>query len=83
MQGDIVKVDADSAAFFKILMRTFKISAVVTLFCLLLGYPLAYWLSTLSPRQANILMILVLVPFWTSILVRWRPGSCCCNPTGW
>lgn len=70
IQGNIVKVDADSAAFFRILMRTFSISAVVTFFCLLLGYPLAYWLSTLSPRQANILMILVLVPFWTSILVR-------------
>ena len=70
IQGHIVQVDADSAAFFKILMRTFEISAVVTLCCLLLGYPLAYWLSTLSPRQANILMILVLVPFWTSVLVR-------------
>lgn len=70
IQGDIVKVDTDSAAFSRILLRTFEISAVVTLFCLLLGYPLAYWLSTLSPRQANILMILVLVPFWTSILVR-------------
>jgi putative spermidine/putrescine transport system permease protein len=70
VQGHIVQVDADSAAFFKILMRTFSISAVVTLVCLLMGYPLAYWLSTLSPRQANILMILVLVPFWTSILVR-------------
>ncbi len=70
IKGDVVKVDADSAAFFKILLRTFEISALVTVFCLLLGYPLAYWLSTLSPRQANILMILVLVPFWTSILVR-------------
>jgi putative spermidine/putrescine transport system permease protein len=70
IQGDIVKVDAESAAFSRILLRTFEISAVVTIFCLLLGYPLAYWLSTLSPRQANILMILVLVPFWTSILVR-------------
>jgi putative spermidine/putrescine transport system permease protein len=38
--------------------------------CLLLGYPLAYWLSTLTARQANMCMILVLVPFWTSILVR-------------
>ena len=70
IQGNIVKVEADAAAFSRILLRTFEISAVVTLFCLLLGYPLAYWLSTLSPRQANILMILVLVPFWTSILVR-------------
>jgi putative spermidine/putrescine transport system permease protein len=69
-QGSISKVSADSAAFVKILLRTFQISAVVTLFCLLLGYPLAYWLSTLSARKANMLMILVLVPFWTSILVR-------------
>ena len=70
IQGNIVNVDPESAAFFKILMRTFSVSAVVTFFCLLLGYPLAYWLSTLTPRQANILMILVLVPFWTSVLVR-------------
>ncbi|OIN91856.1 MAG: polyamine ABC transporter substrate-binding protein [Comamonadaceae bacterium CG1_02_60_18] len=70
VQGDIVQVDPESAAFFNILTRTFSISAVVTLACLLLGYPLAYWLSTLSARQANMLMILVLVPFWTSVLVR-------------
>ena len=70
VQGNIVKVDTDSAAFGKILVRTFQISAVVMLCCLLLGYPLAYWLSTLSARKANMLMILVLVPFWTSILVR-------------
>src|SRR5450830_184771 len=70
VQGHITQVDADSAAFANILVRTFKISAIVTLFCLLLGYPLAYWLSILSTRKANMLMILVLVPFWTSILVR-------------
>jgi putative spermidine/putrescine transport system permease protein len=70
VQGNVVKVDADSAAFGRILVRTFQISAVVMLCCLLLGYPLAYWLSTLSARKANMLMILVLVPFWTSILVR-------------
>jgi putative spermidine/putrescine transport system permease protein len=70
VQGNITQVDADTAAFAKILVRTFQISAVVTLCCLLLGYPLAYWLSTLPARKANILMILVLVPFWTSILVR-------------
>jgi putative spermidine/putrescine transport system permease protein len=70
VQGNITKVDADAAAFGKILVRTFQISAIVTLCCLILGYPLAYWLSTLSARQANMLMILVLVPFWTSILVR-------------
>jgi len=68
--GEIVQVDPESAAFSNILLRTFSISATVTVFCLLLGYPLAYWLSTLSARAANVMMILVLVPFWTSILVR-------------
>ncbi|GAB4398132.1 MAG: ABC transporter permease [Rhodoferax sp.] len=70
VSGAIRRVDADAAAFSRILARTFSISATVTVVCLLLGYPLAYWLSTLSARAANVMMILVLVPFWTSILVR-------------
>lgn len=69
-QGDIVKVADDEAAFSDILGRTFQMSAVVTLFALLMAYPLAYWLSTLSERKANMLLILVLLPFWTSVLVR-------------
>src|SRR5215208_951712 len=69
-QGDIERMPPDQRVFGSILARTFGISAVVTLWCLLLGYPLAYWLSTLPARRANVLMILVLVPFWTSILVR-------------
>ncbi len=69
-QGRVERMEPGQRAFGRILARTFQISAVVTLWCLLLGYPLAYWLSTLSARQANVLMILVLVPFWTSILVR-------------
>jgi putative spermidine/putrescine transport system permease protein len=69
-QGSIVRVGADEAAFSDILLRTFSISAVVTLICILIGYPLAYWLSTLSERRANLMMILVLLPFWTSVLVR-------------
>ena len=69
-QGAVERVDPDKRVFGRILLRTFQISALVTLWALLLGYPLAYWLSTLSARQANVLMILVLVPFWTSILVR-------------
>ncbi|MEX8518405.1 MAG: ABC transporter permease [Leptothrix sp. (in: b-proteobacteria)] len=68
--GHIEAMPAEQAVFSKILLRTFQISGVVTLWCLLLAYPLAWWLSTLKERQANVLMILVLVPFWTSILVR-------------
>jgi putative spermidine/putrescine transport system permease protein len=69
-QGRVERMPADQRVFGRILLRTFEVSAVVTLWCLLLGYPLAYWLSTLPARKANVLMILVLVPFWTSILVR-------------
>ena len=69
-QGDIVQVGEEAAAFRAILLRTFEMSAVVTLLAILIGYPLSFWLSTLSERRANIMMILVLVPFWTSVLVR-------------
>ncbi len=69
-KGAIERVEPEQRAFGRILVRTFEISGVVTLWCLLLAYPLAYWLTTLSVRRANVLMILVLVPFWTSILVR-------------
>jgi putative spermidine/putrescine transport system permease protein len=69
-EGGITQVAPDQRVFSRILLRTFQISAAVTVICLLLAYPLAYWLSTLSARAANLLMILVLVPFWTSILVR-------------
>ena len=68
--GHIERMPEEQRAYSGILARTFQISFVVTLLCLLLAYPLAYWLSTLPERKANVLMILVLVPFWTSILVR-------------
>jgi putative spermidine/putrescine transport system permease protein len=66
----IVRVPPDQAIYLDILARTFWISALVTLFCLILGYPLAYLLATLPERWANPLLILVLLPFWTSLLVR-------------
>lgn len=68
--GHIVQADEEQSAYRQIFGRTFVISLGVTVFCLLLGYPLAYWLSTLPERRANLFMILVLIPFWTSILVR-------------
>ncbi|MFM8747306.1 MAG: ABC transporter permease [Aestuariivirga sp.] len=49
---------------------TFQISAAVTALCVLLGYPLAYWLSRKPQRTANLLLICVLLPFWTAVLVR-------------
>jgi putative spermidine/putrescine transport system permease protein len=49
---------------------TFEISILVTLFCLVLGYPISYLLATLPLKWSNLLMICVLLPFWTSLLVR-------------
>lgn len=49
---------------------TFQISATVTATCVALGYPLAYWLARQRPRVANLLLICVLLPFWTAVLVR-------------
>ncbi|WP_044529063.1 ABC transporter permease [Herbaspirillum sp. B65] len=68
--GDIEAASPESAIYRTIFGRTLWMSAVVTFFTLLLAYPLAYWLSTMPERRANLLMILVLIPFWTSILVR-------------
>ncbi len=50
--------------------KTFKVSVLVMVFCLMLGYPIAYLLSTLPLKYSNLLMICVLLPFWTSLLVR-------------
>lgn len=51
-------------------MRTLEISFIVTLACFVLGYPIAYLLSNLPTKTSNLLLILVLLPFWTSLLVR-------------
>jgi len=69
-QGEITKADPGQAIYLDVFGRTLWMSAVVTLLCLLLAYPLAYLLANLPTRRANLLMICVLLPFWTSVLVR-------------
>jgi putative spermidine/putrescine transport system permease protein len=68
--GNIVRVPRERALYLGVFFRTFWISFVVTLWCLLLGYPVAWMLATLPARFSNLLMIMVLLPFWTSLLVR-------------
>jgi putative spermidine/putrescine transport system permease protein len=53
-----------------IFQRTLIMSLIITFSCIILGYPVAWLLANLPMRQANLLMILVLLPFWTSLLVR-------------
>ena len=69
-QGNIAKSEPDQAVFLDIFGRTFWMSFVVTVLCLVFAYPLAYLLVSLPTRKSNLLMICVLLPFWTSILVR-------------
>jgi putative spermidine/putrescine transport system permease protein len=68
--GSFVGAPGEEAIFLQVLGRTFAIATAVTVLCLLLGYPLAYVLASQSPRTANMLLVLVLLPFWTSLLVR-------------
>jgi len=68
--GRVVPENEDEVVFRMILGRTLWIAAVVTLACLLLGYPTAWYLSRQSGRKAAVLLFLVLLPFWTSLLVR-------------
>jgi putative spermidine/putrescine transport system permease protein len=68
--GEIKQVAGERAVYKSILWRTLYISLVVTLLTLVLGFPVAFLLANLPARTANILMIFVLLPFWTSLLVR-------------
>jgi len=68
--GGIARTPPQQAIFVDVFKRTFGVSAVVTLVCLVLAYPVAYLLATVPARLGNLLMILVLLPFWTSVLVR-------------
>lgn len=60
----------EQAVFRNVLGRTLLISGIVTLVCLLLGYPVAYFIAQQPPGRAAMLLFLVLLPFWTSLLVR-------------
>jgi len=61
---------AEFSSYWRILLTTFQVSGLVTLICVLLGYPVAYLLTQVGRRLALILLSLVIVPFWTSLLVR-------------
>jgi len=56
--------------YFTVLRNTFEIAGWTTLLCLLGGYPIAYLLATTTDRARNSLILWVLLPFWTSFLVR-------------
>jgi putative spermidine/putrescine transport system permease protein len=60
----------DSPVYTRVLLNTLQMSLVVTGVCLLLGYPYAYLMNLVGGRRAGLLLIAVLIPFWSSVLVR-------------
>ena len=69
-RGEIVQQPPELRIYLPLLGRTLVVSLTIALLCLLLGYPIAYLIAQSPPRRANLLLLLVLVPFWTSLLVR-------------
>ncbi|WP_343081338.1 ABC transporter permease [Ostreiculturibacter nitratireducens] len=68
--GSITSVEADRQIYVQLFERTFILSALITILTFLLGFPIAHLLAVLPLRYSNLLMIFVLLPFWTSLLVR-------------
>jgi putative spermidine/putrescine transport system permease protein/spermidine/putrescine transport system permease protein len=60
----------EQPSYARIFLATFNVSLLTTAVCIVLGYPLAYVLSQLPRRAANLCLIAVMLPFWTSLLVR-------------
>ncbi|MBP5856820.1 ABC transporter permease [Marivibrio halodurans] len=69
-EGDIVEKADYYQIHVDLFWKTIWMSILITFLTLLLGYPVAYLMATLPLRYSNLLMILVLLPFWTSLLVR-------------
>lgn len=69
-QGEIQSIAETQKVYRSVFKRTAVIAGSVTLLCLFLGFPLAYLLASLPASKSNLLLIFVLLPFWTSLLVR-------------
>lgn len=68
--GSIVRVPPGERIYVPLFWKTMGLSAAIAAICLVVAFPVAHLLATLPLRQSNILMVMVLLPFWTSLLVR-------------
>lgn len=68
--GDIVRQAEDQRVYVDVFIRTVWVGLLVSVLCLVTGYPVAYFLANIPAKYSNIFMIMVLLPFWTSFLVR-------------
>ena len=68
--GEIARQPEERRIYATLFIKTIRVSLAITLLCLAIGYPVAYLIAHSPPRQGRLLLVLVLVPFWTSLLVR-------------
>ena len=68
--GGIVRQPEERRIYTALFIKTIRVSLTITLLCLAIGYPVAYLIAHSPPRLSRLLLVLVLVPFWTSLLVR-------------
>ena len=68
--GNIESLPKKDSIYLKLFWRTMLLSSLITFLTFIIGFPLAYMLASVSTRLSNILIIFVLLPFWTSLLVR-------------
>jgi putative spermidine/putrescine transport system permease protein len=80
--GTIAQQPEDQRVHITIYLRTLAVALTVTFMCIVLGFPLAYMLAHLSNNTANLLLIFVLIPFWTSLLVRTTAWTVLLQNTG-
>ena len=59
-----------SPAYFKIFLRSVRLALISTLICLLLGYPIAYFISRSKPKTQRLLILLLMLPMWMNFLIR-------------
>ena len=70
IEKNVVMQEENRRLYIKTWWKTLKVSIYVTIYCLILGFPVAHLLANLPLRYSNLLMIFVLLHFWTSLLVR-------------
>ena len=68
--GSVARQPEERRIYLPLLWRTLLVSLAITVFCLILGYPIAHLIAHAKPGRTGLLLALVLVPFWTSLLVR-------------
>ena len=68
--------------YLKVILKSFKLAFYTTLVCLLVGYPMAYWIASKPAKTAGKLLMLVMIPYWTSSLVRLYSANLLAMPNG-